>query len=492
LGDVSTFDAIASKLDLTSGASLCLTWIARKDAVPQLSKGRIIEYVVREPRTEGELVTHVGSTISSPRPRERIHRSLHSLQEQHLVVRPDHPSEKYFPGPACGVILATAAGSATLNAGAFTAGLQGIRRTMNWTRFEKARHTDGQLLKKLGYQLADAWTKLSPTERAHLQAVSVAASLGFDDAGNVVPDASGRGHGEAGQERIEHAMVQRLEELGFTNVRLPASQHWLFTTDAAAEAMSEHRWGGHRIHGPGPLLLVKATRQVRSALLLNGEPYQGAHGNTFALGHVEVDAKLLADAPWSADEIDKPENEQWCKDCHHKPCLQEVIHPERLLAAIREISREEARKEFADLGTNETDPAFFQRLYGNALDAGDPLATKVFRQTGRLLGRVLQGVVAQTDPAVVVITGLTPRAGKVMLVEIEKECPRTDASFVLATNLTFDRDCGGQLPHGVEYVRPRETPNQWRVTAGGALLAAKRVLWPWLEGAQHVDLSAQR
>lgn len=143
---------------------------------------------------------------------------------------------------------------------------------------------------------------------------------------------------------------------------------------------------------------------VGAGLVLDGDLYRGEHDVAGEFGHISINA----DGPRCA--------------CGNFGCLELYVSVPRVLAAAR-----------AALATGE--PSAIRDLLGPgdelaypillaAVEAGDPLASRVFADTARYLAAGLVTIVNALDPQVVLLGRELADAGELLLAPIREEVSR--------------------------------------------------------------------
>ncbi|WP_273847050.1 ROK family protein [Rubrobacter calidifluminis] len=161
--------------------------------------------------------------------------------------------------------------------------------------------------------------------------------------------------------------------------------------DANASALGEHLFGAGR--GFRQMLYVIAHRGVGGAVVIDGALYRGASGGAGEIGHTLVD-------------VEGPR----C-GCGRYGCLEALVgHAAIVRRAVRVLrlagERELAGRELERLTVDDVI---------DAARAGDGLARGVLEETGKYLGIGIANAVNLLDPEVVVVGGVTVRAGPLVL-----------------------------------------------------------------------------
>jgi predicted NBD/HSP70 family sugar kinase len=144
----------------------------------------------------------------------------------------------------------------------------------------------------------------------------------------------------------------------------------LVDNDVNVMALGEY-WTSWR-HDVDDLLFVKVATGIGCGIVSGGELHRGADGTAGDLGHVQV--------PDAGDAL--------CR-CGNRGCVEAVASGGALARQLRKRGVE---------ATDSRDVVALVRR-------GDPEATALVRQAGRLVGEVLAGAVNFFNPAVIVIGG---------------------------------------------------------------------------------------
>jgi predicted NBD/HSP70 family sugar kinase len=119
-------------------------------------------------------------------------------------------------------------------------------------------------------------------------------------------------------------------------------------------------------------IYVKQSPGVGSALILNGRLYRGASGIAGELGHVQVQAEGPI-----------------CDGCGQRGCLNTVVSGATLLEVLRSSHGRDLRS--GDI------PALVAE--------GDPVATRIVSDAGRVFGRVLADLCNELNPEAIIVQG---------------------------------------------------------------------------------------
>jgi predicted NBD/HSP70 family sugar kinase len=144
----------------------------------------------------------------------------------------------------------------------------------------------------------------------------------------------------------------------------------LVDNDVNVMALGEY-WASWR-HSIDDLLFVKVATGIGCGIITGGDLHRGADGTAGDLGHIQV--------PDAGDAL--------CR-CGNRGCVEAVASGGAIAQQLREQGIE----------------ADGSRDVVALVRAGDPQATALVRQAGRLVGEVLAGAVNFFNPAVIVIGG---------------------------------------------------------------------------------------
>lgn len=158
--------------------------------------------------------------------------------------------------------------------------------------------------------------------------------------------------------------------------------------DGTAAAAAEHRYGA----GVGTRQMVYLTLStgVGGGAVLDGRIYRGTTGNGTELGHVVVDR-----------------HGRDCHGCGGRGCLEAYVSGTSIAERARESLEDGSSLARLDVVTAAD-------VVAHAA-AGDPLATRVWRQTTDALGTGLTSIVNVLEPELVVLGGGVARAGEALL-----------------------------------------------------------------------------
>jgi glucokinase len=150
--------------------------------------------------------------------------------------------------------------------------------------------------------------------------------------------------------------------------------------------------------GTRHMVFITASTGVGGALILDGEPYSGAAGTAGELGHTVIDPN----GP----------------PCHqgHRGCLEGTASGSAIAARARALL---AAGESSSLSTLP-DERIDAHTVADAAAAGDPLAVRLYRESGRALGHAVGGLLNQLSPEAVVIGGGLINAGDLLFAPLRE------------------------------------------------------------------------
>ncbi|SHG32719.1 Sugar kinase of the NBD/HSP70 family, may contain an N-terminal HTH domain [Jatrophihabitans endophyticus] len=158
--------------------------------------------------------------------------------------------------------------------------------------------------------------------------------------------------------------------------------------DANLGALAEVTFGGAR--GVDDLVYVKAATGIGAGLLLGGRLHHGVGGRAGEIGHVPVDPGGPV-----------------CR-CGNRGCLETVASTVQVLSAVR---------------SHEAAPATMADVAG-LVTAGDPGASRVVTDAGRMIGRVLADLVNNLSPRQIVVGGELAAATEPLLAGVRESIDR--------------------------------------------------------------------
>jgi glucokinase len=158
--------------------------------------------------------------------------------------------------------------------------------------------------------------------------------------------------------------------------------------DGTAAAEAEHRFGAGV--GTSQMVYLTLSTGVGGGAVLNGQVYRGATGNGAELGHVVVD--------WHG---------RACRGCGGRGCLEAYVSG----TSIAERARESLD---GSSSLSHVDTVTAAEVAAHA-SAGDPLASRVWRETIDALGSGLTSIVNMLEPELVVLGGGVTRSGDALI-----------------------------------------------------------------------------
>ena len=256
---------------------------------------------------------------------------------------------------------------------------------------------------KLAAGLVDATGRVrsflvAPTPDGPEPALDVLFALGrkaVADAGADWPEVAAVGIGCGGPLDAERGVLLSPPHLpGWVDVPVAALAAAAFgrpavlDNDGTAAAEAEHRFGAGI--GTSQMVYLTLSTGVGGGAVLNGQVYRGATGNGAELGHVVVD--------WQG----RP-----CRGCGGRGCLEAYVSGTSIAERARELLDDRS-----SLSTVEHLTAADVAAHASA---GDPLATRVWRETIDALGTGLTSIVNMLEPELVVLGGGVTRSGDALI-----------------------------------------------------------------------------
>jgi predicted NBD/HSP70 family sugar kinase len=181
--------------------------------------------------------------------------------------------------------------------------------------------------------------------------------------------------------------------------------------DANLGALAEAAFGGSR--GVEDFIYVKASTGIGAGLMLGGRLHHGVGGRAGEIGHVPIDP-----------------NGALCR-CGNRGCLETLASVTQVLSAVR--PRSDGPVTMADVA--------------GLVSGGDPGASRVVNDAGRMIGRVLADLVNSLSPQQIVLGGELAAAGAPLLAGVRESVSRY-AQPGLAKGLTValsELDAAGQM-----------------------------------------------
>ena len=161
------------------------------------------------------------------------------------------------------------------------------------------------------------------------------------------------------------------------------------TNDGNAAALGEYALR-HK-HLRSLMLIAPGTGLGGGLVLPGGRGYEGTNGLALEVGHVSV--------PFREDDGELP-----VCSCGLKGCAEAWVS---LVALRRRLRLELAKPEWAAHALNEGDTPVEEKAFKlrDFAEKGDPLAVRIFKQQGFILGYAIADLVRVFDPGLVVIGG---------------------------------------------------------------------------------------
>jgi glucokinase len=133
-------------------------------------------------------------------------------------------------------------------------------------------------------------------------------------------------------------------------------------------------------------------------LIIDGKIYRGATGSAGEIGHISY-------------EPDGP----LCK-CGNRGCIERYLGaPYLSMQAKSEIEKEKQKGDvILKLIKGDLD-ALTPRVLAEAAQKGDPLAKRLWQESGRRLGIVLAGIINLLNPDMIILAGGVSKAGNLLL-----------------------------------------------------------------------------
>lgn len=166
--------------------------------------------------------------------------------------------------------------------------------------------------------------------------------------------------------------------------------------DASACALGEARLGAGR--GRDPVVLLTLGTGVGGGIVLGGNLVHGRGGFAGEFGHM---ALSIDDGPRCA--------------CGQRGCVEAYLRSSHVVALALEFAARGQPPPGAALARALASGEATARLVGEAARAGDPVATAVFSELGRVLGIAIANIISVMNPAMVIVGGGVALAGEVLL-----------------------------------------------------------------------------
>jgi glucokinase-like ROK family protein len=159
-----------------------------------------------------------------------------------------------------------------------------------------------------------------------------------------------------------------------------------------------HGGGGKGLHN---FIWVKIGTGIGSGIIANGEIYRGASGVAGNIGHIEAE-----------------HNGTICR-CGNSGCLEAMAAGPPIAQRGKEAAHA-GRSPFLAVRLEENEGKLSAVDVGDAAASGDTAAIEIIRESGRLIGLVLAGLVEFFNPEVIYIGGGVSRIGFTLLSSIRQ------------------------------------------------------------------------
>lgn len=169
--------------------------------------------------------------------------------------------------------------------------------------------------------------------------------------------------------------------------------------DVNIMALGELHAGGGK--GLTNFIWVKIGTGIGSGIIANGEIYRGASGVAGNIGHIEAE-----------------HNGTMCR-CGNRGCLEAMAAGPPIAAHGKEAA-EAGRSSFLATRLKDNKGRIFSVDVGDAAASGDTAAIEIIRDSGKLIGLVLAGLVEFFNPEVIYIGGKVSKIGFTLLSSIRQ------------------------------------------------------------------------
>ncbi len=191
----------------------------------------------------------------------------------------------------------------------------------------------------------------------------------------------------------------------------------LVDNDANLAALAEHWWGAGR--GVRDFAYIKIATGIGLGQILEGRVYRGAMGVAGEIGHLSVD-------PNGRDCV-----------CGLKGCLATVAGAAAQVARAQELLEDYPQSSLTEFNLSS-------QMLESAAAAGDPLAERVVREAGELLGITIAGLLNLNNPALVLLGGGITQAGDALFDPIRDTVERRTLIGSLASTAIKPGELGEQ------------------------------------------------
>lgn len=204
------------------------------------------------------------------------------------------------------------------------------------------------------------------------------------------------GVGAPGPLNPRTGMVYQAPNLGWKNVPLArlleerTGVKVIVDNDANLAALGEKTFGAGA--GVQDLIYITVSTGVGGGLILDGSIYHGATGGAGEVGHIPV-----------------KESGPVC-GCGNRGCLEAVASGTAMARRAMALISEGRGRGILEAAGGRAEKVRAEHI-ARAAAAGDPEALVIFEDAGRILGRVIAGLVNLLNPALVVLGGGVMNAG---------------------------------------------------------------------------------
>ncbi|MCW2992908.1 MAG: hypothetical protein JWQ18_403 [Conexibacter sp.] len=424
-----------------------------------INRSELVDALAARPRTVAELAKDLGFRPDS------VRRRLSALASGRFVMESPMERGAWQLGGRAGYVLAGAVGSSRINAGVFDAYTRAVAGSA--TRRSKLRRSDGPepgvkaIVERTADIMAETLDLAGDQVRAEVRAITLALPFGMDaETGQLLSDEP-----EENARELLHAAL-RERELGLDLDRM----EWLWASDVAFEGVFEHYFRPASQAGRSPLMIVKLSRNVRLALVLDGVPWHGIAGDVADLGELTT----WAERP---DGVIEPIK------------LREAVSLDRLYeemtgrSGLSVLDEEERTSTDTDIFNERFKPLLQQRG-----EAGTT-ARAAMNRAGEMIGRCLDGPIAACGPAMVIITGFLSRDEQQLRDGLLSVCGHHRvAGTAIEISSGIEAELRGVVVDTENLdaslaapLEPQQLPHQYRVAAGSAKLVFEQRLRPQLQ-----------
>ncbi|MEG0985142.1 MAG: ROK family glucokinase [Clostridia bacterium] len=230
------------------------------------------------------------------------------------------------------------------------------------------------------------------------RAAAAQANVDFADIASV-------GVGIPGVEDVRTGLVPFCNNLGWRDVPLRAAlkerlgKQVYVANDATVAALAEHVAGAGK--GYDNLVLITLGTGVGGGVILNGEPFVGAHGVASEVGHmtIQMDGVLC--------------------NCGNRGCWERYASATALIREGREAIKSAQGSMIVRAVDGDPDKITAKTVIDCA-KAGDPVAVRLFEEYAYHVGLGLANLVSAYDPDIFLLGGGVSAAGDFLLDEVRK------------------------------------------------------------------------